>query len=62
MSEEVKAKNLIPGDEVRHNICGWLLVKKVVTGFVEEWGIITRVEFDSGSEIQYYPEDYIQIN
>lgn len=62
MSEEIKAKNLIPGDEVRHSICGWLSVKKVFTGFVRDTGIRTQVTFDSGSYIYYYPEDYIQIN
>lgn len=62
MSEEVKARNLIPGDEVRHKICGCIQVRKVVTGFKEDIGIRTTVEFMSGSEAYYYPNDYIQIN
>ena len=62
MSEEIKAKDLIPGDEVRHSICGFTQVRRVFTGFIEDMGIRTTVEYETGSEIQYYPEDYIQIN
>lgn len=62
MAEEIKAKNLIPGDQVRDYVNGFLIVAGVRTWPVRGFGMVTYIDFTDGTSEEYYPEDYLQIN